>query len=239
MTRRPELGIVVTDIARPDAAVVDGLAAHGVATVHEAMGRVGLAGPSITPIQRGVRVAGSAVTVLSWPGDNLMIHAAIEQCRAGDILVVATTSPSTDGAFGDLFATALAARGVRGLVTATGVRDTQDLREMGFPAWSNGVHSQGTVKATAGSVNVPVLIDGMLVHPGDVVIADDDGVVCVPRERAEAALAAAEARVAKEEADRAAYGSGGELSLDRKGLRALLSDLGVTYTTQAEYLDGR
>ncbi|WP_203137642.1 4-carboxy-4-hydroxy-2-oxoadipate aldolase/oxaloacetate decarboxylase [Microbacterium sp. JZ31] len=229
------LGVVVTDIARADAATVDGLAVHGVATVHEAMGRVGLAGPSIRPIQQGARVAGTAVTVLSWPGDNLMIHAAIEQCRAGDVLVVATTSPTTDGAFGDLFATALKARGVRGLVTATGVRDTQDLRDLGFPAWSNGVHAQGTVKATAGSVNVPVVVDGMLVHPGDVVIADDDGVVCVPRRAAEGALAAADARVAKEEADRAAYGSGAELSLDRKGLRALLSDLGVRYVSQAEH----
>ncbi|WP_345751601.1 4-carboxy-4-hydroxy-2-oxoadipate aldolase/oxaloacetate decarboxylase [Microbacterium rhizophilus] len=230
-----ELGIVVTDIDRADTATADALAVHGVATVHEAMGRVGLAGPSIRPVQHGARVAGTAVTVLSWPGDNLMIHAAIEQCREGDVLVVATTSPTTDGAFGDLFATALKARGVRGLVTATGVRDTQDLRDMGFPVWSHGVHSQGTVKATAGSVNVPVVVDGMLVHPGDVVIADDDGVVCVPRLEAGAALAAAEARVAKEEADRAAYGSGAELSLDRKGLRALLSELGVRYVSQAEH----
>lgn len=230
-----ELGVIVTGIARTDAATVDGLAAHGVATVHEAMGRRGLAGSSIRPIQQGVRVAGTAVTVLSWPGDNLMIHAAIEQCEAGDILVVATTSPSTDGAFGDLFATALKARGVRGLVTGTGVRDTHDLREMGFPVWSNGVHAQGTVKATAGSVNVPVVVAGMLVHPGDVVIADDDGVVCVPRLDAGGALAAADARVAKEDADRAAYGSGAELSLDRKGLRALLSDLGIRYVSQAEH----
>ncbi|GAA3653780.1 4-carboxy-4-hydroxy-2-oxoadipate aldolase/oxaloacetate decarboxylase [Microbacterium marinilacus] len=230
--------VVVTDIARADAAAVDGLALHGVATVHEAMGRVGLAGPSLTPIQQGARIAGTAVTVLSWPGDNLMIHAAVEQCRAGDVLVVATTSPSSDGAFGDLFATALKARGVRGLVTATGVRDTQDLRDMGFPAWSNGVHSQGTVKATPGSVNVPVVVDGMVVRPGDVVIADDDGVVCVPRERAAEALAAAEARVAKEEADRAAYAAGAELSLDRKGLRALLADLGVRYVSQAAYEAG-
>lgn len=233
--------VVVTDIARADAATVDGLAVHGVATVHEAMGRIGLAGPGIAPIQQGVRIAGSAVTVLSWPGDNLMIHAAIEQCRAGDVLVVATTSPSTDGAFGDLFATALKARGVCGLVTATGVRDTQDLREMGFPVWSNGVHAQGTVKATAGAVNVPVVVHGMLVHPGDVVVADDDGVVCVARRDAPATLAAADARVAKEQADRAAYGSGAELSLDRKGLRPLLAQLGVTYVTQAEYEgpDGR
>ncbi len=230
------LGIVVTDIARADADTADALGRHGVATVHEAMGRQGLAAPGLAPIQQGARVAGTAVTVLSWPGDNLMIHAAIEQCRAGDVLVVATTSPSTDGAFGDLFATALTARGVRGLITATGVRDTQDLRAMGFPVWANAVHAQGTVKATAGSVNVPVVVNGMVVHPGDVVIADDDGVVCVPRLRARAALAAADARVAKEDADRAAYGSGSELSLDRKGLRGLLAELGVTYRTQEEFL---
>ena len=228
-----ELGVVVTDIARADAATVDALAAHGVATVHEAMGRVGLLGPSIRPIQQGARVGGTAVTVLAWPGDNLMIHVAIEQCRPGDILVVATTSPTTDGAFGDLFATALASRGVRGLVTATGVRDTRDLREMGFPVWSRGVHSQGTVKATAGSVNVPVVVDGALVHPGDVVIADDDGVVVVPRTSAVQTLAAADARVAKEEADRAAY-LAGQLSLDRKGLRPLLDDLGIRYVRQAD-----
>lgn len=232
------LGVVVTDIERADAATVDALAVHGVATVHEAMGRVGLVGPGITPIQRGARVAGTAVTVLSWPGDNLMIHAAIEQCRAGDVLVVATTSPSTDGAFGDLFATALQARGVRGLITTTGVRDTADLREMGFPVWSNGVHPQGTVKATAGSVNVPVTVGGQTIRPGDVVIADDDGVVCVPRAGAVAALAAADARVEKETADRDAYARGTELSLDRKGLRALLADLGVTYVTQAEFEAG-
>ncbi|OCG74258.1 4-carboxy-4-hydroxy-2-oxoadipate aldolase/oxaloacetate decarboxylase [Microbacterium sediminis] len=232
------LGVVVTDIARADAATIDALGAHGVATVHEAMGRTGLVGPGITPVQQGARIAGSAVTVLSWPGDNLMIHAAIEQCRDGDVLVVATTSPSTDGAFGDLFATALKARGVRGLVTTTGVRDTADLREMGFPVWSNGVHAQGTVKATAGSVNVPVTIGGQVVRPGDVIVADDDGVVCVPRAGADAAVAAADARVAKEAADRDAYGSGAELSLDRKGLRGLLADLGVRYLTQAEFEAG-
>ncbi|MFB7892217.1 4-carboxy-4-hydroxy-2-oxoadipate aldolase/oxaloacetate decarboxylase [Microbacterium sp. NPDC056044] len=227
--------VVVTGIARADAATAAALGVHGVATVHEAMGRTGLVGRSIRPVQTGARVAGTAVTVLSWPGDNLMIHAAIEQCREGDLLVVATTSPSGDGAFGDLFATALTARGVRGLVTATGVRDTADLRAMGFPVWSNGVHAQGTVKATAGSVNVPVVVDGATVRPGDVVVADDDGVVIVPRERVDAVLAAADARVAKEAADREAYASGAELSLDRKGLRPLLAELGVEYVTQAEY----
>ncbi|MGO1769595.1 MAG: 4-carboxy-4-hydroxy-2-oxoadipate aldolase/oxaloacetate decarboxylase [Microbacterium sp.] len=229
------LGVVVTDIARADGRVIDRLAEHGVATVHEAQGRTGLVGPGITPIQQGARVGGSAVTVLSWPGDNLMIHAAVEQCEPGDVLVVASVSGSTDGAFGDLFATALKARGVRGLVTETGVRDTADLREMGFPVWSNGVHSQGTVKATAGSVNVPVTVRGQLIRPGDVVLADDDGIVCVPRESAQDALEKADARVAKEEADREAYGSGRELSLDRKGLRAQLEALGVAYATQSEF----
>jgi 4-hydroxy-4-methyl-2-oxoglutarate aldolase len=230
--------VVVTDIARADAATADRLAAHGVATVHEAMGRTGLVAPAIRPIQDGARIAGSAVTVSSAPGDNLMIHAAIEQCRAGDVLVVATTSASTDGAFGDLFATALTARGVRGLVTTTGVRDVADLRAMGFPVWSSAVHAQGTVKATPGSVNVPVVVGGAVVRPGDVVVADDDGVVIVPRAEAAAVAAAADARVAKEAADREAYGSGAELSLDRKGLRQTLSDLGVRYMTQAEYDDG-
>lgn len=232
-----ELGIVVTDIERAAPDAIDALALHGVATVHEAMGRRGLIGPGISPIQQGVRIAGSAVTVLSWPADNLMIHAAVEQCLPGDVLVVATTSPSTDGAFGDLFAAALKARGVRGLITATGVRDTADLRAMGFPVWSNGVHAQGTVKSTAGSVNVPVVLNGQTIRPGDVVIADDDGVVCVPRGRAAQVLAAAEQRVGKEAADREAYSSGSELSLDRKGLRSVLEGLGVRYVAQAAYDD--
>ncbi|MGV9193956.1 4-carboxy-4-hydroxy-2-oxoadipate aldolase/oxaloacetate decarboxylase [Microbacterium sp. MC2] len=228
-------GVIVTDIARADPAVIDRLAAHGVATVHEAMGRTGLVGPSVRPIQQGARIGGSAVTVLNWPGDNLMIHAAIEQCRAGDVLVVTTTSPNRDGLFGDLFASALQARGVRGIVTTTAVRDTADLRAMGFPAWAAAVYAQGSVKATGGSVNVPVVIDGAPVAAGDVVVADDDGVVIVPRTGVDAALAAADARVAKEDADREAYGSGRELSLDRKGLRPLLAELGVRYVTQAEY----
>jgi 4-hydroxy-4-methyl-2-oxoglutarate aldolase len=227
--------VVVTDIERADAATAAALGVHGVATVHEAMGRTGLAGPGIRPIQDGARIAGTAVTVLCWPGDNLMIHAAVEQCREGDILVVTTTSPSGDGAFGELFATALQARGVRGLVTTTGVRDVVDLRAMGFSVWSGAVFAQGTVKATPGSVNVPIVVGGVTVHPGDVIVADDDGVLCVPRASAAEALAASDARVAKEEADRQAYRSG-ELSLDRKGLRSLLTDLGVTYLTQSEYL---
>lgn len=230
--------VVVTEIIRPDLGVVDALAQHGVATVHEALGRQGLAGPALRPIQQGVRVAGSAVTVIGQPGDNLMIHAAVEQTQTGDLLVVTTTSPSIDGAFGDLFATALKARGVRGLVTTTGVRDTADLRQMGFPVWSSAVYSQGTVKNTPGSVNIPVVLAGVQVEPGDIVIADDDGVVVVPRTRAQQTLDAAEARAAKEEADRLAYESGAELSLDRKGLRAQLERLGVVYQTQQEYLRG-
>ena len=172
--------------------------------------------------------------MLSHPGDNLMIHAAVEQCREGDVLVVTTTSPSLDGAFGELFATALQARGVRGLVTTTGVRDVAELRAMGFPVWSAAVFAQGTVKATPGSVNVPVTVGAVTVRPGDVIVADDDGVLCVPRREAADALAAADARIAKEEADRFAY-RGGELSLDRKGLRPLLAELGIEYVTQAEY----
>jgi 4-hydroxy-4-methyl-2-oxoglutarate aldolase len=226
--------VIVTDIARADAATVDALGVHGVATVHEAMGRTGLVGPGIRPIQDGVRLAGTAVTVLSHPGDNLMIHAAIEQCRAGDVLVVTTTSPSVDGAFGELFATALHARGVRGLVTTTGVRDVAELRALGFAVWSAAVFAQGTVKATPGSVNVPITVGAVTVAPGDVVVADDDGVLRVPRLQADQALAAADARLAKEEADRAAY-RGGELSLDRKGLRPLLSELSIEYVTQADY----
>ena len=227
--------VVVTDIDRADAATAAALGVHGVATVHEAMGRTGLVGPGIRPIQDGARIAGTAVTVLCWPGDNLMIHAAVEQCREGDILVVTTTSPSVDGAFGELFATALQARGVGGLVTTTGVRDVVDLRAMGFAAWSGAVFAQGTVKATPGSVNVPIVVGGVTVRPGDVIVADDDGVLCVPRASAAEALTASDARVAKEEADRQAYRSG-ELSLDRKGLRSLLTDLGVTYLTQRDYL---
>jgi 4-hydroxy-4-methyl-2-oxoglutarate aldolase len=226
--------VIVTDIARADATTADGLGVHGVATVHEAMGRTGLVGAGIRPIQDGVRIAGTAVTVLSHPGDNLMIHAAVEQCRAGDVLVVTTTSPSVDGAFGELFATALHARGVRGLITTTGVRDVAELRALGFPVWSAAVFAQGTVKATPGSVNVPITVGAVTVAPGDVIVADDDGVLRVPRRGAEEALAAADARLAKEEADRAAYRAG-DLSLDRKGLRPLLAELGVEYLTQADW----
>ncbi|MDV9172670.1 4-carboxy-4-hydroxy-2-oxoadipate aldolase/oxaloacetate decarboxylase [Streptomyces sp. W16] len=227
-------GVIVTNPPKADAEDVEALAAFGVATVSEAMGRTGLLGPSIRPVQQGVRVAGTAVTVLSWPGDNLMIHAAVEQCGEGDILVVTTTSPCTDGLFGELFATALQKRGVRGVVLNTGIRDTQELRDMGFAAWSRAVSSQGTVKATGGSVNVPVAIDGQVVRPGDVIVADDDGVVVVPREKARETAAKSEAREAKEAATRAAFLEG-QLGLDRYGLRDTLKQLGVEYQSYEEY----
>jgi 4-hydroxy-4-methyl-2-oxoglutarate aldolase len=228
-------GVIVTNPPKADEKDVEALAGHGVATVHEAMGRTGLLGTQLRPIQQDTRVAGTAVTVLSWPGDNLMIHAAVEQCGEGDILVVTTTSPSTDGMFGELFATALQRRGVRGLIINAGIRDTVELRAMGFPAWSAAVSPQGTVKATGGSVNVPVSIGGRLIRPGDVILADDDGVVCVPRERARATAQASEARETKEAAARAAF-LGGQLGLDRYGLRETLVRLGVTYQAYEEYV---
>ncbi|MGW2965021.1 4-carboxy-4-hydroxy-2-oxoadipate aldolase/oxaloacetate decarboxylase [Streptomyces sp. NPDC001220] len=227
-------GVIVTDPPKAELKDVDALAGFGVATVSEAMGRTGLLGPGIRPVQQGVRVAGTAVTVLSWPGDNLMIHAAVEQCGAGDILVVTTTSPCTDGLFGELFATALRQRGVRGAVLNTGIRDTQELRDMGFAAWSRTVSSQGTVKATGGSVNVPIAIDGQVINPGDVILADDDGVVVVPRERVRETAERSEAREAKEAATRAAFVEG-QLGLDRYGLRDTLKRLGVEYRSYEEY----
>ncbi|MET7295665.1 4-carboxy-4-hydroxy-2-oxoadipate aldolase/oxaloacetate decarboxylase [Streptomyces griseoloalbus] len=230
-------GVIVTDPPKADAGDVEALAGYGVATISEAMGRTGLLGPGIRPVQQGVRVAGTAVTVLSWPGDNLMIHAAVEQCGEGDILVVTTTSPSTDGMFGELFATALRRRGVRGLVINAGIRDTQELREMGFAAWSRAVCAQGTVKATGGSVNVPVVVDGQVIRPGDVIVADDDGVVVVPREKARRTAEASEARETKEAASRAAFVEG-QLGLDRYGLREKLKQLGVTYQSYDEYAAG-
>ncbi|MBC2865574.1 4-carboxy-4-hydroxy-2-oxoadipate aldolase/oxaloacetate decarboxylase [Streptomyces mexicanus] len=228
-------GVIVTGPPKADAEDVEALAGFGVATVHEAMGRTGLLPAHLRPIQQGTRVAGTAVTVLSWPGDNLMIHAAVEQCGEGDLLVVATTSPSTDGMFGELFATALQQRGVRGLVIDAGIRDTQELRDLGFPAWSAAVCAQGTVKATGGSVNVPVAIGGQVIRPGDVILADDDGVVVAPRRKARQAAEAAQAREAKEAATRAAFLQG-QLGLDRYGLRDKLDRLGVTYTSYEDYV---
>lgn len=219
---------VVREIDRAASETIDGLASVGVATAHEAAGRVGLVGAQVVARQEGSAIAGSAVTVSSHPGDNLMIHAAVEMCRPGDILVVTTTAPSTHGMFGDLLATSLMARGVRGLVIDAGVRDIATLREMGFPVWSRAVHSQGTVKATPGSVNVPVVCDGQVVHPGDVVVADDDGVMIVSRETADAVLAASRKREANEGDKRETLASG-VLGVDMYSLRPLLAELGVEY----------
>ncbi len=230
--------VVVTDPPRADAGDAEQLGGFGVATVHEAVGRVGYLGPEFRPAWPGARIGGSAVTVLCWPGDNLMIHVAVEQCRAGDVLVVATNSPSTDGLFGELFATALAHRGVRGVILGSGVRDVAELQGMGFPAWSRAVSAQGSVKATAGAVNVPIVLGGQTVHPGDVVVADDDGVMVVPRADVPRALTASQARTDKEAASRAAFQQG-ELGLDRYGLRDRLGELGIEYVPYEEYAEGR
>ena len=220
--------VVVRTVVRAEAGVVDGLGAAGASTVHEAMGRTGFIGADIRPIQDGVAIAGSAITVSCHPGDNLMIHAAVEVCRPGDVLVVTNTGPSGHGMFGDLLATSLMARGVRGLVIDAGVRDVSTLREMGFPVWSRYVSPLGTVKATPGSVNVPVAIGSVDVRPGDVVCADDDGVVIVPREAAAVTLQAARDRIHREEAKRKRLAAG-ELSLDIDDLRSKLAELGVEY----------
>ena len=225
--------VIVTDVPHPEPEAVARLQSYGVATVHEAMGRVGSLGPDLRPVQQGLTIAGRAVTALCWPGDNLMIHAAVEQCGPGDVLVVATAAPSTHGMFGELFATALAHRGVPGVVIDAGVRDTADLRAMGFGAWSRHVSAEGTVKATAGHVNLPVVIAGQVIEAGDVVVADDDGVVCVPRARVAETVGASRAREEKEAATRAAFQQG-ELGLDRYGLRDLLAGLGVEYVAHAD-----
>ncbi len=226
--------VIVTDPPRADLEQVARLAGYGVATVHEALGRSGLLGPDLRPIQDGARIGGTAVTALCWPGDNLMIHAAVEQCREGDVLVVTTTSPCRDGLFGELFATALRHRGVKGLVINTGVRDVSDLRALGFPVWSAAVSAQGTVKATAGAVNVPVVLGGQVIRPGDAILADDDGVMRVRREDVQTGLEASQARLEKEAAAREAFAQG-QLGLDRYGLREKLEALGVRYVTAEEY----
>ena len=222
---------IVRKIARPDADAVRTLQQLGVATVHEAQGRTGLMRPYMRPIYMTARVAGAAVTVSSQPGDNLMIHAALELCQAGDVLVVTTTSESTDGMFGELLAVSARARGVAGLVIDAGVRDVTDITAMGFPVWAKAISAQGTVKATPGSVNVAVVCAGAPVRPGDVIVGDADGVCVVPRETAAEIARLGLDRVAKEEKTRERLRKG-ELGLDFYGFRSRLADLGVRYVDE-------
>ncbi len=222
---------VVRNIKRPDREVVRALGELGVATVHEAQGRTGLMKPYMRPIYPSARAAGTAITISSQPGDNLMIHAAMEVCKRGDILVVTTTSESTDGMFGELLGVSCEAHGVVGLVTDAGVRDTAELTAMDFPVWARAISAQGTVKSTAGSVNVPVVCAGMTVNPGDVVVADADGVVVVPREQAAAVAQAGRDRIDKEAKTRERLRNG-ELGVDFYGLREKLKQLGVNYVDE-------